>query len=335
MSPLKTALKRGALLAAANWQVALIQSIADSLFKLLIAVPVVGGVFLVVLVIGAEPQGILALEWREILTTILAALMSQPAVLTAFLLALAVVVLGGSLFLFLVKAGTVATLVAADRRAPGIEQPPLHLSTMARAGAFAVDDFIASSARLFPRYAGLGMLLLALYVISAVGFVAAATLTARTVGLGAAATLTAPFVAWITFVNLLYVLAQVVIAADDCGPTAAIRRVAVFLRADVRGVAAVFGVVLAVVVLGTGVSIVAMAALSLIGFVPFFGLAVVPLQLAAWLCRAVVFQYIDLTAVGAYLHRYRGTPDRRSRVDVAVGPPSGDAAWTRLAGSGS
>ena len=36
---LKPVLKRGALVAAANWQVTLIQATADSLFKLLIATP--------------------------------------------------------------------------------------------------------------------------------------------------------------------------------------------------------------------------------------------------------------------------------------------------------
>ena len=50
---LKPAIKRGALLAAANWPVTLIQASADSLFKLLLAAPVIGGVFLVALSIGS------------------------------------------------------------------------------------------------------------------------------------------------------------------------------------------------------------------------------------------------------------------------------------------
>jgi hypothetical protein len=67
----------------------------------------------------------------------------------------------------------------------------------------------------------------------------------------------------------------------------------------------VFGVMLAIVVLATGVSVLVMGALGLIAFVPFFGLAVLPLQLVAWMFRAVVFQYIGLTQVGAYLKIYR------------------------------
>ena len=63
--PLKPTLKRGALIAAANWQVTLIQSVADSLFKLLIAVPILGGMLLVGLVLGAEPKELALLTARE------------------------------------------------------------------------------------------------------------------------------------------------------------------------------------------------------------------------------------------------------------------------------
>jgi hypothetical protein len=118
--------------------------------------------------------------------------------------------------------------------------------------------------------------------------------------------LTAAFVCWITLINLVYLLLQIVIAADDCGVPTAMRRVAAFIRAETWDIAAVFGVVLALVVCATGASILATGALGLIGFVPLFGVAVVPLQLAAWLLRGVVFQYIGLTAIGAYLRLYRG-----------------------------
>ena len=39
----KLALKRGALITAANWQVVVLQFVADALFTALLAVPVVGG----------------------------------------------------------------------------------------------------------------------------------------------------------------------------------------------------------------------------------------------------------------------------------------------------
>ena len=68
---LKTTLKRGALVAAANWPVTLVQATADALFKLLFIVPIVGGIFLVALVLGTEPDALISMDWREMaLTTV-------------------------------------------------------------------------------------------------------------------------------------------------------------------------------------------------------------------------------------------------------------------------
>ena len=99
---LKEVLKRGALVAAANWPVAIVQATADSLVKLLIAAPLIGGVFLVALVVGAEPVELMSLEWRQLATTIASTLLVRPAVLAAWVAALAVMLVGGSLFVFLV-----------------------------------------------------------------------------------------------------------------------------------------------------------------------------------------------------------------------------------------
>src|SRR3954464_4277934 len=89
---LKPVLKRGALVAAANWQVTLIQAAADSIFKLLIATPLVGGLFLAALVVRTAPADLMSLEWREMADTIITSLFSHPAVLASFLAALAVVI---------------------------------------------------------------------------------------------------------------------------------------------------------------------------------------------------------------------------------------------------
>jgi hypothetical protein len=300
---LKPTLKRGALIAAANWQVTLIQSVADSLFKLLIAVPLVGGVFLAALVLGTEPKELATLDWRDLTTTIVAALMSHPIVLASFLLALGVVVIGGSMFVFLIKGGTVATLVDGDRHAGPIEHPPLHVSRVARAGRFSVERYIEGCRRLFPRFLRLGFGLMAAYLVSAAVYL---SLIAGG-GWGLTALFTALFVAWITLVNLLYLLLQIVVAADDCSVPAAIRRVAAFVRAETRNVATVFGVILALVVCATGASILTTMAFGLIAFVPFLGLALVlPLQIIASLLQGIVFQYLGLTAIGAYLRLYRG-----------------------------
>lgn len=303
---LKAAVKRGALIAAANWPVTLIQASADSLFKLLLAAPLIGGVFLVALAVGSEPSALIVLESREMMATIAAALLAQPMVLAAFLLAVAIVVVGGSLFVFLLKAGTVATLVRADRETGPIEQPPLHVSAVARASRFAVDTYVDAAWRLFPRYARLGFVLMAVYLVSALALLAAVVTRDAAAGWGVTAVITAVFALWITIVNLLYLLVQIVIAADDCGVAAAARRVVTFLRYERRHVAAIFGLVLAIVVAATGASVLATAALGLVAFVPFFGLAALPLQLLAWLLRGLVFQYLGLASVGAYLRLYRG-----------------------------
>lgn len=307
---LKPAIKRGALLAAANWPVTLIQASADSLFKLLLAAPVIGGIFLIALSIGSEPSALISLEWRQMAATIAASLIARPVVLTSVFLAVAVVAFGGSLFIFLVKAGTVATLVQSDREAAAIEEPPLRLSEVARASRFSVDGYIESARALFPRFARLGFILMGVYVVSGLAFLVLVVRRDPGEGWSLTALLTLAFVLWITVVNLVYLLVQIVVAADNCSVATAGRRVAVFLRRKRGDVGRVFLLVLALILGATGASVLATAALGLVAFVPFLGLAALPLQLLAWLLRGLVFQYLGLTSVGAYLRLYRASTTR-------------------------
>ncbi len=53
--------------------------------------------------------------------------------------------------------------------------------------------------------------------------------------------------------------------------------------------------------MATAASILATAALGLIAFVPFVGLAALPLQVLAWVVRGVVFQFVGLTGVATYV----------------------------------
>jgi hypothetical protein len=321
---LKSAIKRGALLAAANWPVTLIQASADSLFKLLLAAPVIGGVFLVALSIGSEPSALISLDWREMAATIVSSLMARPVVLSAVFLAVAIVAVGGSLFVFLVKAGTVATLVRSDEEATAIEEPPLRIGEVARASRFSADAYIESARSLFPRYARLGFILMGVYVVSGMAFLMLVVRRDPGEGWSLTAILTVAFVFWITFVNLLYLLVQIVVAADDCSVATAARRVAAFLQCERRDVSLVFLLVLALILGATGASVLATAALGLVAFVPFFGLAALPLQLLAWLLRGLVFQYLGLTSIGAYLKLYRASAVR----------PKGQLSWgPALAGS--
>jgi hypothetical protein len=174
------------------------------------------------------------------------------------------------------------------------------------ASAFSLENFEAGARSLFPRYARLGIALITIYFVTGGAYVAA-VLASRSAGdsWGMTALLTAGFVTWITILNFAYLLVQIVIAAEDCSVTTAARRVGQFVRRARGPVAAVFGIVLGIVVFATGASLMATAALGLISFVPLLGLTVLPLQLAAWLFRGLVFQYLALSSIGAYLKLYR------------------------------
>ena len=106
-------------------------------------------------------------------------------------------------------------------------------------------------------------------------------------------------------VNFFYLLTQMAIAVEDVGVRDGVRKVIQFVRASIREVAGIFGVVLLLVGITTVASILATAGLGLIAVVPFVGLAMVPLQLGAWLLRGMAFEYLGLSALGAYLTQYR------------------------------
>jgi hypothetical protein len=310
---LKTALKRGALLAAANWPLVAVQFIAEGMLKLLLAVPIVGGVFLVVLVLGADVEEVLRGDVRQIVTAVFGSLRANPAALAAFVAAALIVLLGASALTFVVKGGTVTVLTDAEAAAGSIERPPLRLEALRRANLTEIGRFLDGCARLWRRYLKLGACLLIVYALTAtayVGFIvggyAIAGNSGVLLGWGVAAFVaSSALVVWITLVNFFYLLTQMAIAVDDTGLRGAVARVSAFLRACLREVAGIFGIVLLLVVLATVASILATAGLGLIAFVPLAGLAVVPLQVAAWLLRGFVFQYLALTALGAYLTHYR------------------------------
>jgi hypothetical protein len=316
MSPapgLKTALKRGALLAAANWPLVVVQFIAESTLKVILGVPVVGGVFLVVLLLDANVEELLGGDLRDIVAAVFASLRANPAALTAFALSFLVVLIGGSILTFVVKGGTVALFADAEAGAGAIERPPLRLQMLRRANRVGIEPFLNGCRRLGRRYVRLGLLLLLVYAATAgayFGLLFGGYALAGNVGIllwwtVILAAASSAVIVWVTLVNFVYLLTQLVMAVDDVGVRAALRRVFRFLRSSAREIAGIFGVVLVLVLLATMASILATAGLSLIGFVPVVALAVMPLQIAAWLVRGFVFQYLALTALGAYLTQYR------------------------------
>ncbi len=310
---LKPSLKRGAFIAAANWPLIAVQFIADGTLKLLLAVPVVGGIFLVVLLLGADVQELLSGDVRDIIGAVVAALRSNPAALGAFVAAFVVVLLGGSTLTFIVKGGTVAILAEAEAQAGPIERPPLRLAALRRANRTNIEPFLEGCRRFWRRYVRLGAFLLIAYAATAViylslivgGYALAGNSGVLLGWTFAAALASSALVVWITLINFLYLLTQMAIAVEDLSVRDGMARVGQFLRGSMREVAGIFGVVLLLVGLATLGSIMATAGLGLIAFVPLVGLAMVPLQVAAWLLRGFVFEYLALTAFGAYLTQYR------------------------------
>jgi hypothetical protein len=310
---LKASLKRGAFIAAANWPLIAVQFIAEGTLKLLLAVPVVGGILLVVLLLGADVEDVLAGDVRQIFATVVSALGANPVALVAFAASFLLVLLGGSTLTFIVKGGTVAVLADAEAKAGPIERPPLRLAALRRANRTEIERFLTGCWSFGRRYVKLGACLLLAYTVTAalyLGLISGGYALAGSLGVlfgwsVAAALSLIPLVVWITVMNFLYLLTQMAIAVEDIGVRDAARRVAQFIRASAREVAGIFGVVLLLALLAALASILATAGLGLIAFIPLVGLAMVPLQVGAWLLRGFVFEYLALTALGAYLTQYR------------------------------
>jgi hypothetical protein len=310
---LKLLLKRGALLAAANWPVIVIQFAAQTTFQVLLAVPIVGAAILIGVLLGADLATLLQGTLQQIFTTTANTLLSEPVALIAFTAAFSIVLLGGSVLMFLVKGGTVQVMLAADAGAGPIEREPLTLANIRQAAQFTVDRFVSGCALLFPRYLVLGLTLIAVYLVSGAAYLAfivygyrAAEAETFVIGWTFVAAASAILlVLWITAVNLLYLLLQIATAAGGFGFTDAFRAVARFVRAEFIELGGVFLIVFAMVIAATFASALAWSGVGLIAFVPLVGLAVFPLQIAAFLLRGLVFEYIGLTAMGAYVALYQ------------------------------
>jgi hypothetical protein len=304
----KLALKRGALVTAANWQVVLVQFVADTLFKTLLAVPIVGGAVLVVLLIGGDPKDLLRLEPAQIIPTMVGVLLAQPLALIGFLIALALVLMGGSLLTIAVKAGVVTVLIDSERAAGTIEQAPLRLSALRAANRTSLERFGNGVRRLIARYVRLGIALSIVYVVLTSGYLAVLFAPARALPIDSTLALTLASLALIvvvTMANFGYLLVQIVVAVEDCAVHQALALVGRLVRRRAVELGQVLAAVLALMALVTAASILTVAALGLIAFVPFVGLAALPLQLLAWLVRGVVFQFVGLTGLVTYLRLYR------------------------------
>lgn len=296
----------------------LVQFVADTLFKTLVAVPIVGGLVLVALVAGGNPFELLRLDdLTRTVSTMVSVLLAQPVALAAFVTALGVILVGGSILMFAIKAGSVTVLLAGDRSAGTIEVPPLRLAALREANQATLERFINGVRNLFSRYLRLGIALTVAYGLIAAVYFAFLFGPSNSPVLDNPVTITLAslsVIVAITLVNFLYLLLQIVMAAEDCSVLEAVPHVARLLRRRTMALTQVLAAILALMLMATAASILATTALGLIAFVPFVGLAALPLQVFAWLVRGVVFQYVGLTGVSTYLRLHFALQSARVEV---------------------
>ena len=311
--PLRAALKRGALITAANWPVIVVQFIVVSIARVALAVPIAGGAFMVAVLSNADVTSIFSGGLRSAAGIVIASLLNRPIALWSFIAALTVVAAGSGVISWLAQAGVMGTLATGERAAGDLHRPPLRMDALGRAAAFSIEGFFASVSRFGRRFVLLGSWLYVGYAILAALAVTTLTLATRLAERDgwsvvlplSAVVVTAVGLVLVAALQLTQALLQTIMTTDDCRLSVSVARLRLFLLHDARQVLGIVGVVLVLVGLTTAASVLATTGLALIAWVPLVGLAVVPLQLAAWLVRGVVFHYMDLTAWSAYQSQYR------------------------------
>lgn len=308
---LKFLLKRGALLAAANWPVIAIQLAAETTLYAMLTVPLIGAAILVALAVGGDVGSVVSGNFTDTFTTIAEALRAEPITLVAFVASFLIVLIGGSTLIFLVKGGVVEVLLVSQAAAGPIEEEPFDWERIRATSRFTTRRFVEGCLRFFPRYLTLGILLMVAYGLSGGACLAFLVYGVRAAGSGfvagwavVAALAALALEAWITAVNVIYLLLQIAVAAADASILEAFAIVGRLIRARARDLGGVFLVVLVMIVGATIASALAWSGVGLIAFIPLIGIAVFPLQVFALVLRGVVFDYIGLTALGAYITVY-------------------------------
>ena len=316
MSPaltLRAAITRGALVSLANWQIIVTDFVLESLFKFAVAAPVVGGAFMVAVLLDVDVGSLLGDGVATAADRMLAPLGQAPVALAAFLAALAVLSVGGAVLMFVAKAGTLSVLVDGERSAGEVQRSPLRQNVLRSARAFSIEEVLAAATHFRSRAAALAAWLGGAYFTVCIGYLlivgygfqwAAASGWSQAWPLLVLITTSAGVVT-LTAANLIFDLVRVVMINDDCSLRAAWRRVRIFLLADSRQVLGIFGTMAVVLVVATVASIMVTAGLALVAWVPLAGLIVLPLQAAFWIVRGLFFQFAGLTTLSAYQTQYR------------------------------
>jgi hypothetical protein len=309
---LRAAIKRGFIVVAANWPIVLIDFTVESVARLALILPVVGGALLVTVVAGSDVQALLAGGVTEAADIVVGSLTSAPGALVAFLAAVALVAVGGEAVQFIVKAGTLSVMARADEGAGEVQRLPIGSDALRRAHAFRLETLVAAGRRFARRGVVLSLWLGLVYAVIALFylvFVTEGTAVVESAWMPAWSAVmlgaTSAAVVVIAIANLAYTLLRVVIVTDDCGIGTAVGRLRRFAIEDARQVIGVFAVIGGIELVAAAVALLVAAALAPIAYLPLVGLLVVPLQAAIWLVRALVFEALSLASVAAYQTQYR------------------------------
>jgi hypothetical protein len=291
----------------------LIDFTLESLFKLALAVPIVGGAFMVAVLLGQDVRVLFEEGLRSAAELVAQSLDSAPVALGSFLVAVGLVAIGGAIILFVVKAGTLAVLVQADRTAGELQRGSISFSAIRRANVYTPAAIVAFGRQYARRAAGLTLWLSFTYAAIGASYVGALALALRVAESASWAPAwplivlisTSTGVVAVAVVNLAYDLLRVIVVTDDCDLRSAFQRLRRFVVQDARQVLGIFAVVGVLVLLATAASVMMTAGLTFVAWVPLVGLISVPLRAAAWLIQGLLFQYVSLSALSAYQTQYR------------------------------
>ena len=309
---LRAAVKRGILVVAANWPIVVIDFAVESVARLAVMVPIVGGALMVTVLAGTDVRTLLAGGLFDTADVVLGSLVSAPAALLTFLAAVAIVAVGGEAIQFIVKAGTLSVIVRSDAQAGEVQRLPISADSLRRARVFQLEILVEAGRRFAGRGVILSLWLGLVYVLVGAFYLAlvsrgtpdlqSAWLPAwSAVVLGATSTA----VVVIGVANLGYTLLRVVIVTDDCQVGTAVRRLGRFAIEDARQVIGVFAVIGGIELIAAAVGLMVAAGLAPLAFLPFGGVLMLPLQAAMWLLRALIFESLALSSVAAYQTQYR------------------------------
>ena len=310
---LRAALSRGAIVTLANWQIVVVDFVVESAYLFTLAVPVIGGAFMVAVLLGIDIGALLGDGLLSTAEQILGPLVNAPAAMVAFVAAVSLVGVAGAVLMFMVKAGTLAVLMAGEGATSDVPSRPASLDAIRRARVYSLPLLWTSVRRFQRRTAilacGLGLAYLVLggvyltIVVDGFRWVAESNWAAVWPLLVVVATSGAAVAMAAT--NLFFDLARVIVVTDDCTVRTALRRGWAFLLADARQVLGVFGAMGLVVFLARALAFTVTAALTLVAWAPLAGLLFVPLQVAFWIARGLAFQYMSLATLSAYQTQYR------------------------------